>query len=70
MIRLHLGRGSLTGIGDGLANCVSGSTCLWEKQKRAGMFGAWKGGDALELGKRLRPCWVGCSKFRKISVRF
>ena len=29
VIRLCLGRGSLTGIEDGLANCVSGSTCLW-----------------------------------------
>lgn len=66
----HLGRGSLTGIGDGSANCFFGSTRLWEKQKRAGMFGAWKGGDALELGKGLRPRWVECSKSRKISARF
>lgn len=70
MVRPHLGRGSLTGIEDGLANCFFGSTRLWEEQKRAGMFGDWQGGDALELGKGLRPRWVGCSKSRKISVRF
>ena len=57
MVHPHLGRGSLTGIGDGLANCVSGSTCLWKKQKRLGLLGDWKGGDGLELGKGLRPCW-------------
>lgn len=41
-----------------------------EKAKKAGVAWGLEGGDALKLGKALRPRWVGCSKSRKISVRF
>ena len=70
MVHPHLGRGSLTGIGDGLANCVSGSTCLWKKQKRLGLLGDWKGGDGLELGKGLRPRWRRFSGARRGKQRW
>ena len=50
--------------------CLGGllQASLWEKQKRLGLLGGWQGGGGLELGKALRPRWVGCSKSKKIKV--